>query len=235
MTDWDHLEHAIPAAKCSVVHVDQLDSNSALPKLSALKVRHPRHPVVLVTRWEFENARPLKDVSVEEVIWFWEIEQGLRPAVERICVREPNYVRRLAAPLQEAEHLPATLREALAYACRGERPVHSINKLAAAVGRNRRSLWYQWTRAVGFSSSLRLQDFLHWILLLRALERKTPERTWAAVAEELGLCAHTLWRHAKDLTGYTLPELAGAEEEIRRLFRERVLDFLLNGERLDIL
>jgi len=138
-------------------------------------------------------------------------------------------------PFSEAKHLLTTLREALAYACRSERPVHSINELAAAVNRNRRSLWHQWTQAVGSSPPLRLQDFLHWILLLRALGRKSPERTWAAVAEDLGLHAHTLWRYAKDLTGRTLPALTGAEEEIQRLFRERVLEFLLEGERLDIL
>ncbi|HEY0150574.1 MAG TPA: hypothetical protein VGB92_01175 [Longimicrobium sp.] len=232
--DWEQLHDVIPQATCSVIHVDQLASSSGVPRLSALKSRHPRHPVVLVTRWDLENARQLKDLTVEEVIWLQEVEQGLRTAVERACAQEPNYVYCLALPFERAEHLPPVLREALAHACRSERPVHSVNELAAAVDRNRRSLWHQWNRAVD-GAPLRLQDFLHWILLLRALGKKTPERSWAAVAEELRMSPQTLWRYARDLTGCTLPALAEAQEETIRLFRARVLAFLLDREALDIL
>lgn len=234
--DWSQLERALSAAECSVIHLDRLDSTSTLPRLSALRSRHPRHPVVLVTRWELENARHLKDVSVDEVIWLPEIEGALRGAVERACARCSAFdgdLRGLARVLGQAGHLPNPLREALAHACRTERPVHSVNELATAVGRNRRSLWHQWTRAVGTSSPLRLQDFLHWVLLLRALARKTPERTWVAVAHELKLSPHTLWRYAKDLTGRTLPALAGAEDEVLRRFHARVLEPLLGPGRLD--
>jgi hypothetical protein len=234
-TDWDHLARIVPAARCSVIHVDRLDHPACgLPDLCELKARHPRLPVVLVTRWDLENARRLKDVSVEEVIWFVEIEQGLRGAVERACAREPSYVYCLALPFERAEHLPPVLREALAHACSSERPIHSVNELAASAKRNRRSLWHQWNRSVGASTSLRLQDFLHWLLLLRALAMKTPERSWAAVAETLGLSPQTLWRYSRDLAGRTLPALAASEDEVVWLFRDRVLAFLIDGEPLDI-
>ncbi len=233
--DWGDLERAVQVAECSVIHVDRLDSSSALPQISALKTRHPRHPVVLVTRWDLENARQLKDVSVEEVIWLLEAQQALRPAVERTCAQDPSYVHCLAVPFEEAEHLPATLQEAIVYACRSERPVCSIKQLAAAVKSNRATLWHQWRKVVGAPSRLRLEDFLHWVLLLRAVGRKTSGRSWAEVAEELGIHAHTLWRYAKQLTGRTLPELSADPMVVVRLFRGRVLKFLLEGERLDIL
>jgi hypothetical protein len=233
--EWSHLERIIPAARCSVIHVDRLDADAGLSSLCALKARHPRHPVVLVTRWEVENARSLKDVSVEEVIWLLEIEQALRPAVERACAREPNYVYCLAFVFEQAENLPVILREALAHACRSERPIRSVNELAASVNRNRRSLWHQWNRSIEPSTSLRLQDFLHWLLLLRALGQKTPERSWAAVAEGLGISPQTLWRYARDLTGRTLPALERSEDEVVRLFRGRVMAFLVDEARLDIL
>lgn len=232
---WGHLERIVPAARCSVIHLDRLESDTSLPRLSALKDRHPEHPVVLVTLWEVENARHLKDVSVDEVIWMLEVEKGLRAAVERACSREPNYVYCLALLVEEAENLPVLLREALAHACRSERPIHSVNALAASVNLNRRSLWHQWNRSVHASGGVRLQDFLHWLLLLRALGRKTPERSWAAVAEGLEISPQTLWRYARDLTGRTLPALARAEDEIVRLFRERLVALLVDGEPLDIL
>lgn len=232
---WDQLERAGAAARCSVVCIDWLHTNPVFSRLSAFKARHPQHPVILVTYWDPENARHLKNITVEEVVWYREVERELATAVQRTCTRDFNYVRCLALPFEEAEQLPATLRKALAYACRSERPVCSVKQLAGAVGGNRSTLWHQWNKAVS-PSPLRLQDFLHWILLLRALGRKSPERTWAAVAEEVGVHPHTLGRFAKQLTGRTLPDLApGGQMELARLFRERVLESLLEERALDIL
>lgn len=140
---------------------------------------------------------------------------------------EADYLLWLSLRFREAEHLPAALREALSSACRSERPVRSVNQLAAAMASNRRTLWHQWRRAVG-SSELRLQDFLHWILLLHALGRKSSERSWGDVAQQIGVHAHTLSRYARQLTGRTLSELdAGGEAAVTTLFRERVLQLLL--------
>jgi hypothetical protein len=235
--EFRQVEYTAPTSHCAVVLIEWLRSSPAFPRLSAFKTRHPQLPVVLVTRWDPENARQLKDVRVEEVVWYREIEQELPTAVHRVCVHEINGLRCMARPFEEAEHLPAALRTALAHACRSEVPVASVNELAAAVGSNRRTLWYQWRKAVGPSSRLRLQDFVHWTLLLRALGRKTPDRTWAAVAEDVGVHAHTLWRFARQLAGRTLPELAGeGQPELARRFREGVIAFILGEkESLDIL
>lgn len=235
VTDWDQFQRVLPGARCSVVHVDHLDTACELPRLSAMRARHPRHPVVLVTRWDLENARHLKDVSVEEVIWMPEVDRGLRPAVDRACSRTPNPVHCLALVFESAEHLPRGLREALAHACRSEQPVRSVNELATAAGRNRRTLWHQWNRTLGGTPGLRLQDFLHWLLLLRALAAKTPERSWASVAEALKLSPQTLWRYARDLTGRTLPALEEAEGEVLSHFQDSVLRALLGEQPLDIL
>lgn len=233
--DWDRVESEGPSTDCSVVHLPWLNGSPVLPRLSAFKGRHPHHPVVLVTGWDPENARCLKDVYVEEVVWFREVERELSGAVERTCAHDYNYLRCLAMPIEEAEHLPATLRRALAYACRNERPVCSVKQLAAAAGCDRRTLWHQWNRTFGAGSPLRLQDFLHWVLLLRAVGRKTPGESWADVAESVGVHAHTLWRFSKQLAGCTLPELAaGGHPVIVERFRDRVLDFLLKKEPLDI-
>jgi transposase-like protein len=233
--DWGQMERASSDAQCSIIHIDRLHTSPTLPQLSAFKDRHPGHPVTLVTRWDPENARCLKDLFVEEVVWFREVEQSLKPAVQRACAAQPNYVRCLAVPFERAERLPSALRAALAHACRSERPVCSVNELATAVGVNRRTLWRQWRKAVASSSALRLQDFLHWLLLLRVTGRKTPDRTWADVAEEVGVHPHTLWRLSKQLAGRTLPEIAADQTVVTQLFREQVLEFLLEGEPLDIL
>jgi hypothetical protein len=170
--DWMEFERAASSSSCSVVSIDWLHTSPAVPRLAAFKNRHPRHPVVLVTRWDADNARHLIDVPVEEVVWSGEVDRELLAALRRVCRSDPNPVHYLTLALEEAKHLPATLRTALPHACRSRRPIHSVNQLAVAAGCDRRTLWNQWNQVVGASSELRLQDFLHWLLLLRAAGRK---------------------------------------------------------------
>lgn len=231
--DWTDLERNQPRATCSLVAIEWLITDPVVPKLSAFKTRHPDHPVVLVTRWDPENARHLKDVRVEEVVWFREVDRDLTPAVQRACRQDFHALRCLALPFELASHLPETLRKALAHACHSERAVGSVKHLAAAAGVDRRTLWHQWNRAVGPSSSLRLQDFLHWLLLLRALGHKVPGQSWASVARDLRVHPHTLGRLAKQLTGSPLRELSDRGDLVL-LFRERMLDSLVDQTPLDI-
>lgn len=121
--------------------------------------------------------------------------------------RAPSAVPAALAPaIRRAPHLPARLREALALACDEARNIRTVEKLATAAGCDRRTLWTHWKHTVG--AGLRLQDFLHWLLLLRAAHRKTAARAWADVADEIGIHPHTLGRLARQLTGSSLRDLA---------------------------
>lgn len=231
---WSEVERHSVGTPCLVVSIGSLRTSPLVPRLAALRARQPHRPVVLVTHPDPDNTRHLKDVSVDEVVWCREAERDLAAAVLRACGRTTGALPHLAAPLEAAAHLPAALRAALGHACRSELPVRSVNQLAAAVGSDRRTLWYHWTRTLGPDGELRLQDFLHWVLLLRALARKTPDRTWASVAGEVGVHGHTLRRFARHLAGRTLPALeeeGGAEAAA--LFRDRVLRLLLSPDVLD--
>ena len=151
------------------------------------------------------------------------------PPTRRVRVGDSNAMHPLAVALDKAVSLPVPLRTALTFACDSERPVHSVKQLAQAVMSNRRTLWHQWRKVVGLSG-LRLQDFLHWVLLLRATGLKSSGHTWQSAAKEVGIHPHTLSRYAKQLTGQFLLELGAAgEEPVLRLFHDRVLRFLLAG------
>ena len=113
----------------------------------------------------------------------------------------------LGVALRHAQHLPPRLREALALACDDHRCIRTVEKLASAAGCDRRTLWTHWKHTVGGRSELRLQDFLHWLLLLRAAHRKTASLAWADVADEIGIHPHTLSRLARQLTGAPLREV----------------------------
>lgn len=138
----------------------------------------------------------------------------------------------LAGALRAADHVPPKLREALARAAEGERPIRTVEKLAGTAGCDRRTLWNQWKQAVGRDAPVRLQDFLHWLLLLRATSGKGAGRPWAEVADEVGVHPHTLGRLARQLTGHTLRELSsGGAALVRARFEAEVLPYLLGGPR----
>src|SRR4051794_34544414 len=135
----------------------------------------------------------------------------------------------LAAALRQAPHLAPRLREALALACDERRGIRTVERLASVAGCDRRTLWTHWKAAVG--ADLRLQDFVHWLLLLRATHRKHGELAWADVADEIGIHPHTLSRLARQLTGCSLRDLAaGGHAELLRRFEREVLSLVLRTD-----
>lgn len=234
--DWRELERTLNQIDCSTVRIVRLRGDPLFSGLASFKNRHPFHPVVLITRFNRGNARRIKDVFVEEVVWSREVRQDLKTAVGHACSREFNFMRCLAVPLEEAEHLPFGLRRALAYACRSESPVTEVQQLSAATGYDRRRLARYWGETVALSGKLHLSDFLRWLVLLRVVGQKVPGENWAEAAEALDVHPHTLGRYAKEYAGRTLPELEGeGKKELVNLFRKRVLAFLLEEDGLDTL
>ncbi|HEX8693921.1 MAG TPA: hypothetical protein VF746_15975 [Longimicrobium sp.] len=161
--------------------------------------------------------------------------QGDAPRLSADVSRSPESARSaraaLAAALRQAGHLPPRLRQALALACENERPICTVGRLASLSGCDRRTLWNQWRTAVGREAPVRLEDFLHWQLLLRATALKEPALAWADVADRLGVHPHTVARLARQLTGRTLRELSACTEAgIAAEFERGFLPHLLGAE-----
>lgn len=200
---WEEFERALPIATCAIVVLGWLQCGDVDERrLGSLKERHPLRPVVLVTSKDADNARALRSMAVDEVVWLSEIESGLWTAVRRARANVSR--QRLAGAVDHALHLDRPLQRAIRYACNAERPVRSIGQLAAASGCDRRTLWRHWHDAVDARVSLRLEDVLDWLLLLHAVSRKTPVRSWSSVAAELQIHPHTLGRITARLTSRPL-------------------------------
>src|SRR5213593_711272 len=132
---WEHFERAIPGADCSIAVVEWLQRSPVFRRLTSLKARFRLHPVVLVTSKDADNARALRGIPVEEVVWLSEIEEALRPAVRR--ANASALLQRAGSAIQQAGRLPTVLRDCLAYACGADGPVHSVAELATTCGRDR--------------------------------------------------------------------------------------------------
>ena len=225
--EWTAFEALVAdGAACSVVAIPRLGADPDAPRLGGLRARFPLHPVVLATRGEIDNARGLAGLPVDDVVWLGEVDRELAPTVGRTCLLAE--ARMFAAALRAAA-LPAGLRAALVRVASAEHPVRTVAALAQASGCDRRTLWNQW-RQTAAHPELRLQDFLHWILLLRAAGAKTPGRSWAAVADDLGVHPHTLARLAKQLVGRSLREIAaGGQSLVAERFGQRVMSKLVRA------
>jgi AcrR family transcriptional regulator len=224
--DWRLFELTLPAADCSVAVVRWL-ADQFVARLSAVRAQCPFQPIVLVTSRDPENARRLKDLDVEEVIWLLEVEHQLSHAVERALAS--SLLRRAAHVFASSEHLSPVLRLALTQACRIDQPVRTVAALAAIAGCDRRTLWRHWHTAIGVSPELRLEDLLSWLLLLRAAGRKTRDHGWCAAAIAVGVHEHTLSRLTQRLSGRTLRELgADGHRLLAEQFARRVMSRFLS-------
>lgn len=205
---WRQAEIVGLRSTCAVVIADWLCFPRVLRPVRALRRQCAFLPVILVTRKDAENARHLKDVVVEEVVWKAELERDLERAVARL--QGQGLLNPIAAELEVAVHIPALLRSALVYACRATPPVLHVEALARTVGCDRSTLHRQWLKVVGESTPARLGEFLDWLLLIRAVALRGSGCKWAAVANELNTHPVTLSRATVRLTGRPLPKIANA-------------------------
>jgi hypothetical protein len=224
---WWQVEASSIASWCAVVVIDALQGSTVFQQLIAFKTRVPSYPLVLVTTKDAENARHLKRVVLEEVLWTCEAPQQVCAVVTGL--RGKSHLAGVARELESADHVGRHLRTALVHACTSASPVRSIAVLATAVGRNRCTLAREWRRVVGVRPAVRLEDFLDWVLLLRALEIRAAGRKWSAVATGLDVHPHTLSRIALRVGGASLSVLAGAGlEGLVERFRRDFLSTMLN-------
>jgi transposase-like protein len=95
------------------------------------------------------------------------------------------------------------LSSALTYAIHADLPIRSVKELARDVGCHRTTLSKEWRLAVRRSPILppRLEDLLSRVLLAWALVLHRPDRSWAWVAESLGVHPQTLHRAMKRMQG----------------------------------
>jgi hypothetical protein len=222
---WEELDQTYPGTTCAVVALGWLRDDLGERRLRSLKERYPTRPIVLVTTKDADNARALRSAEIEEVVWLSEIESDLLMAVRR--AQACGFLQPTLRVLEQALLRYPPLRRAIDYACRAKIPVRSIGQLAASAGCNRRTLWRHWHEAVGPGCPLRLEDVLDWLLLLHAVGRKEPARSWSSVAADLQIHPHTLGRIAARLATRPLRSLAARDQFPLALeFDARIIDAL---------
>lgn len=200
---WTSFRRSAPGSECAVPIVRRTRSDNFVGRLATFRDRFPFQPLVLVTRRNAGNVRRTRRISLDEIVWLRNVEQGLAKAIERS--KANTFFRHLSRRLDESENVPGKLRRALVLACRCEQPVRSVTRLAEAVGCDRRTLWRQWRQT---TSEAHLKDLLAWMQLLQAVGERARGQSVTAVAQKLGLSEKTFGPLSKRLTNRTFAELA---------------------------
>jgi hypothetical protein len=215
---WPEFARAATRADCLIVAHRWL-SRDAVSALHDVVLGFSPVPVILITTKDADNARFALRSGATRIVWLGEIHRECQALLRGV---HTNLVlSRAAILLDRSPRLSKLLRAALTHVCRAERPVRGVGDLAALLHRDRRTLWRHWHRANGGTRSLRLEDFLGWVLVVHAAYLKSACRSWADVARGLGTHEHTLARTATRLVGITLSQLAeSTREEVENGFLE---------------
>jgi hypothetical protein len=198
---WDEFLVRAPAARCRIVNIQQLTRG---PVIGASVARLLR-PLILVTARTAENTARAPSLSPVDIVWSGEIEADLWTKVRRAS--SLGVLERIATGFRLSTRIPAALREALALACTSARPITTVSELGTLIGRDRRTVWRLWRQCTPGHETLRLEDVLHWIILLRATLEKERDLSWHHVARLLDVHENTLARLAQTLAGTTLSAL----------------------------
>lgn len=223
---WHDFQSLAPSADCLLVASRWL-SRQLHVRLRNLSYGCAHAPLLLITTRDADNARAALNSGATSIVWLSEINRELNSI---LCTSRKNSVlSRAAAILEKSERLNPTLRKALVHACSVERPILSIRELANTCGCDRRTLWRHWQKATDTTRTLRLEDFLDWILILHAGFLRSHNRSWNHVALQLGTHEHTLARISARLTGSTLTTLmAVGHKELERRFFDTALSLLVS-------
>jgi hypothetical protein len=195
-TSWKDFVAQSQEATCSILGTDDLASRSVRRRLFPFCLTPTLRPLVLVTTFNEVNAKALKDLCIDEVVWDHRLDADLLDSVLSSNKRE--YMIVLADAIQRNDRLPDQLRDALVTACISPHPIRSQKELMEYVNCHRTTLLRQW-RSVDKSAS-NLKTVLDWILLVRATLLRTQVRSWKEVARTIGTSQSNLSAIAGRLT-----------------------------------
>ncbi len=216
---WHAFVALAPAAECGIVAIPPAQGATMRERLHRFRRAHPFTPLVLVADDDLPHDVAALGVVVRaplEAVRLW-------PAIQRACT--DALLLESAARFAAAGSRPALLRRALAHACQAPAPLRTVGELARSARSDQRALREQWRLADPLARTLRLEDVLDWLLLLRACRGRLPRTPWSAVAATLGLQREDLRRIAVTHAGVRLRDLApDTGPRLRALFRRTVLE-----------
>lgn len=211
---WSDFLEASRMALCAIVEAEDLGSRRSRRNLFQFCVHPPLRPLVLVTRFDDANARALKDLCVDEIVWLRHLDRDLAGAIRKSMRREFMVV--LGEAIRRNALLPGTLADALAGACTSPVPIQSQKELVEFHPAHRTTLARQWREVAGEGQTLKAT--LDWIVLLRATLQHDAGESWREIARSMKISTRRLSGIADRLVGRNLSEIdaPGLEERFRR-------------------
>jgi hypothetical protein len=203
---WNELELIASRASACVLAIPDLQQPVDHELIERIQRRTRFVPIILVTRFDRDNARALKGCRVAEVVWQDDAPTSLWPAIER-AGRFPASSR-LAEWVRANPRLDGLLRDALLAICLSEPPLSSVEAAAKCVHASVSTLETKWRGVLGPAGKRSLRRFVMSCRLLWAIDQLSLGTKKAAVAHQLGVDLSTLSRTSLSLTGKTLRALS---------------------------
>lgn len=175
-------------------------------------------PLVVVTEDPERAALVFRTLRIDGLVEPSRVREEL-PEVVRSAGLPPGLENAARAA---ASSLSDPVRGFVVAALRGPRPFTRVGELLEHLGVPSRTFHRVWARELPGSTP---KELLEWVLLVHAVERKGPSRSWSRLARVLSVSPDTLRRIARRRMGTDLR--AVEPEEIQRGFRAYVRRTLL--------
>jgi AraC-like DNA-binding protein len=199
----DDFRNALPPADATICFLETLDG-PGWEGLLKLRAERPLQPMLLITRHSRHNARVLARAAFSDAEFLDSPIESIVAAIAALgrttCLH--TTARELRNDLGGRD---SELAEALARACLRTTAVRTVSEIASIMGYHRSTLAKRWQQVAAAGSTPHL--FLDWLRLIHALRaRACSQRSWCAIAEELGVSDKTLAGSAKRIFGCSLRE-----------------------------
>lgn len=207
-SSWQKLGECAVNADCAIVVIENLAIGTDLRNLMLFKTLYAHIPIVLVTAKDFDNAKELRHVMVEEVVWATELHtlpSQIQSALEK------RLLFRIGLMIEQHTDMSFRLRSILGAACRAIPPIRSVAELSRRAACDRATLHRDWRLVVGARSSFHIKDFLGWIILLRARVLCGTAIGWRSTSEQLCVSEKKIYRLSRALAGLSLRRLSALE------------------------
>lgn len=202
---WSIVGSAIPRATCLLVTLDERSAEEDVLRVRMFRRSMPHLPLVLV----LDPHVPITMVALveaDEALFSHDIPARLPATIERMLAFEPQAFHRIATTVVESGNAPSLIRAAVRLACESRKSIR-VQQLTVLLGCSRASLAKAWREFRGLGS-LRFEDLLAWLVLIRAVARKGDQLSWTESADSVGVSLATLERYARRLTSRSLGILA---------------------------
>lgn len=182
---------------------------------------HRNVSIVYVTAFTHADVAAAVLLQPTQLIWLKDVTPDLRQTVSHFCSVSSRA--QLMSRIRGDPRIPKIAKDVVTLVLQDRSDLGTVGDLATFLGRDRRTIWRQWS-VKAQAINLSLKELIDWGVLLRAYAVRQDARNWREVSESMKISQRTLSRMSRRLTERSLNQLGNEPSgQIVQLFESRLI------------